>query len=578
MASPHSSNTMSTKAFSICFFNLTLLLFLLVGSSGITGASLREHRLRGSELESPNEDMLKALEYIESLRQKTGAELQDRHNVGFDDSENLQSVLNMASSSAQNRDLQPEKAQEEEEEDKSQELLQAVLSTLQQTEKASAKKPALPLPIRTTDSETAKPQGITAHKKMPLMFEDEDEEEGEGDQEDFDGGNPFKRTNENVEEKYTPQNLATLQSVFEELGKLTSPNPKRLNDQEHGEVEDLFNVRDVAYDDQDEEEEQEEDDRHEVERALDYLEENEENQDHNSFPVKRSQDPDDLANMADYYLLKVLEQTEEEEQKRALEEEEEQERTERRVSAYRNSNSIDPRLIYQLLQISQKYQIPPEDLIDMLRSGEMSSRKNTMKVAPVYSRKIYKTPQLYNRRLPERQNTPEELRTERILKILGLANDQNSVQTPVRKQSKYKVSPSRFSTTRPTWRMGESALTPQQRLPTKLKGDYDDTENELVTYLAAQMLSKYPTYKKSQKRDEAEDESQSVTGPFEQAIQDYFDQLDLNRSENKRQFEEEERGADEQGFDDEVVMKLLSFVNPDNEEEVEQDAKTKPGI
>lgn len=575
MPSPHTSTMMTTKGFSLCFFNLTLLLFLLFGCSGITGASLREHRLRGSEHESPNEDMLKALEYIESLRQKTGSPTQQ------DNSENLQSMLRLASSPAQSKDSQPEKAQEEE--DKSEELLQAVLSTLQQTENTPAKKPALPAPVRTTNSETAKPQSITPHKKMPLMFEDEedeDEEEGEGDQEDFDGGNPFKRTNENVEEKYTPQNLATLQSVFEELSKMTNTNPKRQNDQEE-EVEDLFNVRDVAYDDQNEEEEQEEDDRHKVERALDYLEENEENQDDDvNYPVKRSQEPDDLANMADYYLLKVLEQTEEEEQKRALEEEEEeQERTERRVSAYKNSNNIDPRLIYQLLQISQKYQIPPEDLIDMLRSGEMSSRKNTLKATPIYSRKIYKAPQLYNRRLPERQKTPEELRTERILKILGLTNDENSVQTPLRKQSKYKISPSRFYTTRPTWRMGEFALTPQQRLPTKLKDDYDDTENELATYLAAQMLSKYPTYKKSQKRDEeGEEGGQRLTGSFEQAIQDYFDQLDLNRNENKRQFEEEERGADEQGFDDETVMKLLSFVNPDNEEETEQDAKTKPGI
>lgn len=528
--------------------------------------------------------MLKALEYIQSLRQRTGTDskLQAHHDTGSDDSENLRSMLRLASSPVQSNEPQQENSQEEEE-DKSKELLQAVISTLQQTEKA-----AKPAPLH-SKGEAVKPQVITPHKKLPLMFED-DEEEGD-QEEDFDHRNPFKRTNENVEEKYTPQNLATLQSVFEELGKLTSPNPKQQNDKAEEGNEDLFNVRDVAYDDEnwgplqereEEEEEEEEDNRHEVERALDYFDDNEdatENEkelDNDNFPIKRSQDPDDVANLADYYLLKVLEQTEEEEQKRALEEEEE--RTERRVVEYKNKiykNNIDPRLIYQLLQLSQKYQIPPEDLIRMLRGGETTSQKNILQAPPIYTRKTYKKPQLYYRRLPEQQKTPEELRTERILKILGLSGEENNNQAPLRKQKQYKSSPSRFYT-RPTWRLGESTHT-QQRLPTKLKDEYDDTENQLAAYLAAQMLAKYPTYKskQSQKRDE---DNQAVTGSLEQAIQGYFDHLDTDRNE-KKQFEDNERSADEQiqSFDNEAVMKLLSFVNPETDE-AEHVAKTTPGI
>lgn len=267
---------------------------------------------------------------------------------------------------------------------------------------------------------------------------------------------------------------------------------------------------------------------------------------------KRSDDDEregEMANLADFYLLKVLEQTEEEEQKKRDLEEEEERRMERAVELRSN---IDPKFIYRLLQLSQKYQIPPEDIVDMLRSGER------LKVAPIYTKKPYKKPQYFSRRLPMRQKTPDEMRTERILKILGLSGDENSVQTPLRKQYKNFYS-------RPTWRQETPIMRQQaQKFSTKLKDDYDDTENELATFLAARMLSKYPTNKSktSQKReDEREEEAES----FERAVRDYFDQLDTNRNEN-RQLDLEQRGAED--LDNEDVLKLLNFVNPD-----EQDAK-----
>lgn len=279
---------------------------------------------------------------------------------------------------------------------------------------------------------------------------------------------------------------------------------------------------------------------------MDYFDEQESD---DKFVSKRSDDEDgegEMANLADFYLLKVLEQTEEEEQKkRALEEEEEQ----RMERAAEFRSNIDPKLIYRLLQLSQKYQIPPEDLVDMLRSGER------LKVAPIYTRKTYKKPQYFNRRLQVRPKSPDEMRTERILKILGLSGDENSVQSPLRKQYKSFYS-------RPTWRQ-ETPITrqQQQKFPTKLKDDYDDTENELATFLAARMLSKYPTNKSktSQKReDEREEEDES----FERAVRDYFDRLDTNRNENRQL---EQRGVED--LDNEDVIKLLNFVNP------EQDAK-----
>ncbi|KAK7895597.1 hypothetical protein WMY93_020922 [Mugilogobius chulae] len=453
-----SSPSTMTKPSHLYVSNSLLLLLLssLLDRSVVSSASLRDHRLRGADVNepAPNEDMLKALEYIQSLRQNA----------------------------------KPQRSFESEEppsEDKSEELLQAVLSTLQQTEKADNPKTL----------ESAKAQAITPHKEMPLLFEDDEKQDAS---EKYNRADNFKRMNENVEEKYTPQNLATLQSVFDELGKMNF----NFNSKRETSEEDELNARDVAYDETDWDQEDAEENRHEFERALDYLGANE--NDESDFVSKRSDDEDDgeMANLADFYLLKVLEQTEEEEQKKREieEEEEEQERLERSASEYRGS--IDPKTIYRLLQISQKYQIPPEDLVDMLRTGEITR----LKVAPVYTKKTYKKPEYFSRRLPLRQKSPDELRTERILKILGVSSDENSVQSPFRKQYKSTYA-------RPVWRQSLIAKQPQQkqRFPTKLKDDYDDTENELATFLAARMLSKYPSYrsKMSQKREETEEEEEA---------------------------------------------------------------------
>ncbi|XP_029302795.1 LOW QUALITY PROTEIN: secretogranin-2-like [Cottoperca gobio] len=610
---PSLPNTSTTgKPFLICTNFLLTLLFL--GSSAVHGASLREHRLRESEPDSqrgdvpqaPNDDMLKALEYIESLRQRTGTDSQQRAPLAagydashMDDAEKLRAMLRLASNPMQSKEEEEEEEEEEEgREDKSEELLQAVLSTLQQTEKAS--KPAVPRPsvegagVRDGAQPRVqqKQHNIKPHKKLPLMFEDEEEGEGDEEEPDLVHESPFKRTNENVEEKYTPQNLATLQSVFDELDKLTSVKTMHKREDEEDDMEegddeeegdDMFNVRNVAYDDVGGDladwgplRDQEEEDKHEADRGLDYVDDNdeeadEEDEDEESYPVKRSKDPNDVVNLVDYYLLKVLEKTEQEEHKREIEEEEKK-RAERRVNQY--TDNIDPRAIYQLIQISQRYQIPPEDLVDMLKTGEMTnqdkSRKSNQleragsKPSPTSPKKTF-----YNRRFPDRQKTPEERRTEEILNILGLGGAED--RAPVRKQ--HKSSPSRLHT-QPLGRSGESAPT-QRRLPSTLKDDYDDTvdEDELAAYLAAQMLAQYPNpayrnNKASQKRDEV---GQSVTGSFEQAIQAYFDQMDSDKSPNeKRQTEEEERG---EGFDNEAVMKLLSFLNPGSEE---RDSEAKP--
>lgn len=644
------NNFATGKPFLVCLSKLFLVL-LFLSSSGIHGASLREHRLRGSESDSQianayqaqNADMLKALEYIENLRQRSSTDSQQRAppSTGYngsrmDDAETLRAMLRLASSPYHSKDENEE--EEEAGEDKSEELLQAVLSTLQQTEKAS--KLASPHPGvegagqrgGAYPREQEKHRGIKPHRKLPLMFEDEEEEEegkrDEGEDEegpDLEHDSPFKRTNENVEEKYTPQNLATLQSVFDELDKLTGVKTahQRQAEEDEGEEggeedeDDMFNVRNVAYDDaggdlnkwgplqereeeeEKEEEEEERGDRQEASRGLDYVDDNgeeanedDEEEGDDSYVFKRSDDdPDDVANMVDYYLLKVLETTEEE-QKRALEEEEEEEneRAERRATQSRYRDNIDPRAIYRLIQISQKYQIPPEDLLDMLKTGEMTYQDTSQRVnklsrtgnrlSQIFPKTTYKIPEakFYNRRLPVRQKTPEERRTEEILKILGLGAGEDRL--PVRKQRPYKSSLSRLRI-QPAGRPGESAPT-QRRLPSTLKGKYDDAvdEDELAAYLAAQMLAQYPkpaygSKKASQKRDKVE---QSMTDSFEQAIQDYFEQMDSDKSQRETRRSDGNGGdAQTQSFDNEAMMKLLSYLNPETEESV-ADGTTANGI
>ncbi|XP_010880012.2 secretogranin-2 isoform X2 [Esox lucius] len=657
----------------MAFLSLLPLIFLL-DSPSVQGATLREHRLRGSEPDlrdgaapyfPPNADMLKALEYIQSLRQRTragGSASQDQASLtpNYDttdmDTEKLRTMLRLASpaqtsqskiSQDQDED-QEDEGGEGNEEDKTQEWLQAVLSTLQQTE--NGPKPA---PVRSGAARHALSKGqrpakgeesqvgesvaypwaeqrtSRPHRKYNLMFEDDEDGEGGGEGRAPGRESPFKRTNENMEGKYTPQNLANLQSVFEELGRIANTKAgaghKRQtvdDEDEEDDDDDMLRVRNLAYEDvtggedwtpmeeQVETEDEESDNRQEFDRGLEDDgddEDDDEEVEEEIDEVKRSSpsgpgedDPDDITKLVDYYLLKVLEKKKEEEQKRELEEEEARE--ERKAAQTQHSDKVDPNAIYQLIQISQNLQIPPEDLLDMLKSGEMTKqvrkplRTQAQSLTPndlarledtfskISSKKINKIPPatFYNRGLPETEtsNVPDDINTEDILKILGLGNVGNKNSVALKNQKHHTSPQSRFFD--PAGRQGGNMFSDQNILE-KGKDDYDDTlnEDELATYLASQM-AQYPQAVNNADQKRASQlpprDNQLVLGTFEQAIQDYFDQMDSNKSQPRKRHTEPEYTDDAlqtQGLDDDTMLKILGYLNPETEEREDKDLYPK---
>ncbi|XP_036392948.1 secretogranin-2 [Megalops cyprinoides] len=606
------------------------LLTTLLHTCGVQSASLRPHKLRGGETEArqpgpyfvPSTDMVKALEYIESLQQQADGADEDAVPDYDDDIDRFRSLLRLAPVQNQEEATDRKKAAGRKD-DKSQQWLKAVLRTLQQAGKepktagtqtnarhshGNRKEPD----DGADDSQTGEagdyegypfPEHSKPRKKYPLMFEDEDSRES-----------PYKRTNENVEEQYTPQSLATLQSVFEELGKLSAAKGHKRQSLDEDEKfyrdddDDIYRLNNLAYEDvtggeewtpveeKVETEEEVKDSREEFDRGSD---ENEEEDDmkRSSQPAKyrEKEDPDDVTKLVDYYLLKILEKSEQTEQKR--------DRAEEEKRSARTSFEVDPQAIYQLIDISQKLQIPPEDLIEMLKSGEIKKQDKMLqpdeetddldrveeKLTQISSYNKNKSPaaKFYNRRLPEMlaNDIPDDLNTEDILNILGLESLGNQKPKYLQKQRQIKTTPARYYV--PSGRRGNYILS-EPGVSNKREADYDDTvdEDELAAYLAAKMLAQYPKVinKVDNKRTSqpSPKEEQLALGTFEQAMQDYFNQLATDKgSSAKRLSETDDLGGSPQtqSLDDETLLKMLEYLNPETGENEGRDVygKTKIG-
>ncbi|XP_016128387.1 secretogranin-2-like [Sinocyclocheilus grahami] len=597
----------SSRCFATGVFVLPSLLLLPLFLSlvcGVQGATLREHRLSGSEPVSygpasqirppQSAEMLRALRYIQSLSQRTPPDPLDdeRQQDTSDDMESVRSMLQLAAPARMDRGMEES---EESENDKTQELLQAVLTTLQQTEehmvpqKNSQKVIApsqpryavhpFPRPKQQLERETSSenygrsswtnPDSRRQHWKFPLMFEDEEDQE-----------QPLKRTNENAEEQYTPQKLATLQSVFEELSGISASkaNSKREDGEEDDDNDnDLYRQRKMVLDDimgtdewapLEEQTETEEEERgsHGYNRKL---EDDEQEEDEDDDDVKRSNQPDwfqtgkeeeseDIAKLVDYYLLKILEKKEQEQQKRqeASKSEQESDREVEKKDADEDEDEEDddkdereikpvhgtlPESLSQIIKISQKLQIPPEEVLELLQNEK---QKDLFRV-PTKSHTPYATAHKTFAASPHRQ--PLEASegnsvAQDIMNILELVNavQQNNRPAQAKTSSYYERETSR--------------------------DDYDDTageEDELANYLASEMFAHG---QRRARLTPLRDEDQPI---YERA--NYFDK----GAPEKGPANHKKAAA---GLDNNTMLQILRYLDPesDNADETDSEGKTVP--
>lgn len=609
--------------------------------------------------------MLQALQYIQSLSKRTlhnPVTNIDKPDVPEDDLEDLERVRTMLQlatparassgmpdSRGERRGEEEERdGEEEKEDDKAQQWIQAVLSTLQQTEDQMSPQKTPPRePTHSLKSSrplfTLSPavdvkqqqdewtgagdygrsswdnQGIRRHhRKFPLMLEDKDGQD-----------QPLKRTNENAEEQYTPQKLATLQSVFEELSRMPNSELKadskkqNTEDKEEGEENERYREKKMVFNDIGDEEEltpleerteqvEEETRRHEYNggfgRGRDKQEKEENDGDRedkrsNRLDLLEKEDPDDFSRLVDFYLMKVLEKTEQEqkrdqgkeneekdsedqeeedeedeedsdneeerredkeEERQEDKEEESEERDKRRASL--PQYTVDPQSLYQLIQISKKLQVPPEDILDLLESernrklGKSWQRKPTKSQIPLlrypslYStRKSQGTAPLYQQPLLQTSTPEMSSITQDILRILGLANMAKPKDKPLLRLNQYKSVPLALNYYMSERELPDYALSESSR--DQREADYEDTlgEDELASLLAAEMLAQRP---------------RRAT-----PVHNYFDQAVQSIPEN-RQPEREENGESENS-DEETLLRILHYLNPESEDADEMDINGK---
>ncbi|NXS51302.1 SCG2 protein, partial [Brachypteracias leptosomus] len=368
------------------------LTFLFALLCWVDAASFQQHQLLQKDPDYvmktlqrlPNPDMIKALEYIEDLRKQTNK------GEGSPDYSSYQSVPYLLQQKESKDQVHlPDNLRDSLTEDESQ-WVKVMLEALRQAEKESKAGPKESKPY-SLGSDSNFPAGVTddyeAYKwperwqkylKTPL-----------GHYEDSSRDSPFKRTNEIVEEQYTPQSLATLESVFQELGKMAgSSNHKkeRLDEDQKlyaDDEDDVYKVNNIAYEDvvggedwNPIEEKAESQTQEEIKDSKEEIDKHEEEIDEE---MKRSgklgfledeirrdnkdQVSEDVSKLMNYYLKRLMGGAGNRKLRTGGELEE------KRAAAFLEKQ-LDPQSVAQLIEISRNLQIPPEDLIDMLKAGE----------------------------------------------------------------------------------------------------------------------------------------------------------------------------------------------------------------
>lgn len=332
----------------------------------------------------PNPDMIKALEYIEDLRK------QANKGESIPDYNSFQSVPYVLQQK-ENKDQVhlPENVRDSLTEDESQ-WVKVMLEALRQAEKES-KAGTKENKLYGLSSDNSFPAGVTddyeAYKwperwqkylKMPF-----------GHYEDSSRDSPFKRTNEIVEEQYTPQSLATLESVFQELGKMAGPGnhkKERLDEDQKlyaDDEDDVYKVNNIAYEDvvggedwnpieekvESQTQEEIKDSKEEIDKHEEELDDEMKRSGKLSFledemrRENKDQMSENVSKLMNYYLKRLMGSAGNRKLRTGGELEEKR-------AASILDKQLNPQSIAQLIEMSRNLQIPPEDLIDMLKAGE----------------------------------------------------------------------------------------------------------------------------------------------------------------------------------------------------------------
>ncbi|XP_024419656.2 secretogranin-2 [Desmodus rotundus] len=589
--------------------SLIPLIFLI---SGAEAASFQRNQLLQKEpdlrLENvqrfPSPEMIRALEYIEKLRQQA-------HKEESSPDYNPYQGVTFPFQQKENGDEShlPESARDSLSED---EWMRIILEALRKAENEPQSAPnenkpytlnsEKSFPIDTPDDyETQQwPERKLKHMRFPPMYEENSRD------------NPFKRTNEIVEEQYTPQSLATLESVFQELGKLTGPNNQKREraDEEQklytDDDDDIYKANNIAYEDvvggedwNPVEEKIESQTQEEVKDSKENTEKNEQInnemkrsgqlglQDEDLQKESKDQLSDDVSKVIAY--LKRLVNA---------------------AGSGRSQNGgqnggratrlfekpLDSQSIYQLIEISRNLQIPPEDLIDMLKTGEKpngSVEPEQELELPVDLDDISEVdldhPEIFQNKMlskngypktPGRAVTealPDGLSVEDILNLLGVESAAN--QKPPYFPGQYnqeKILPRLlYGPGRPRAnQLSKGAWMPEVENRQMAYENLNDKDQEVGEYLA-RMLVKYPEIinsnqvKRVPSQVSSEDDLQGE-GQIEQAIKEHTNQgssqeTDKPASVSKRLPmgpPKNENTPNRQYFDeDRLLMKVLEYLN-----------------
>ncbi|KAM8952450.1 secretogranin-2 [Pelodytes ibericus] len=598
------------SARNCCLEGCLSLSFLILLTSFADAASFQYYQVPQQDQDyrmksiqrMPSPDMLKALEYIENLRKQASR----KENIpDYTSYQGAPFLTEQKDTSLQ--PLSPDSAKNPSNDEES-EWMRVMLEALVQAEK-EAKVP----------QEKNKQVSSIMNKNIPPELIEDYESNKWPDKrpksakffgkyyDDYSRDNPLKRTNEIVEGQYTPQSLATLQSVFQELGKLKGQaNHKRDRLEEDQKLykddeDDMYKANNIAYEDvaggedwnpieekvESQTQEELKESKEELEKTDDMEEEIKRSgllglQEEDSEKENKDQESENLSNLMNYYLRMWMNRINKGKQG-----------PERRSPKY-SGKDLDPDAIYQLIDISRNLQIPPEDLIDMLRDddgrqlgGRLESDKEvevpddldeisetTVGKVDVIKNKQGFMKQPVNSMLP---SVPEDLTMEDMISLLSADKLPNKKQFLNQFSQKNGFPRSYQMLSKP-----KAHKTPWLSDFDKRQIEYEprsEKDDDLAEYMV-KMLAKYPELLGNNQNNKLSalyppGDIQELEKQYEKALRGYlkirgFQDLEALSKDNRRLpvTRENDDTQNKQFPDEDMLMKVLEYLNQEKADKV----------